>query len=77
LRNHFQVLSSLSEDYDDDVKIKWMKIKDIYLETSEKVLGYRDQKQKEWMSDETWNKIKDRKEIKSESIIVKHGSRKQ
>jgi hypothetical protein len=65
LRNHFQVLSSLSEDCDDDVNIKWMKIKEVYLETSEKVLGYRDQKQKEWMSDETWNKIKDMKEIKS------------
>jgi ABC-type sugar transport system ATPase subunit len=42
-----------------------MKIKEVYLETSEKVFGYRDKKQKEWMSDATWNKMKDRKEIKS------------
>jgi hypothetical protein len=34
-------------DYDDDINIKWMKIKEVYLETSKKVLGYRDQKQKE------------------------------
>jgi hypothetical protein len=63
--NCFQVLSGFSEDYDDDVNIKWTKIKEVYLETSEKVLGYRDQKLKKWMSDETWNKIKVRKEIKS------------
>jgi hypothetical protein len=35
------------------------------VETNEKILGYRDQKQKEWMSDETWNKIKARKERNS------------
>jgi hypothetical protein len=47
----------------------------LYLETSEKVLGYRDHKQKEWMRDETWNKIKDRKEIKS--IINNSKTRQQ
>jgi hypothetical protein len=47
LRNRFLVLCSLSEDYDDEVNIKWMKIKEVYLETSEKFLGYRDQKQEE------------------------------
>jgi hypothetical protein len=62
LRNRFQVLSSLSADYDDDdVNIKWLKIKEVCLGTNEKVHGCRDRKQKKWMSGATWNKIKDGK----------------
>jgi hypothetical protein len=41
-RNSFEALSSLSDDYDDDVNIKRMTIKEVYLETNEKVLGYRE-----------------------------------
>jgi uncharacterized Zn-finger protein len=34
--------------------IHWKNIKDAYLETGEKILGIRNNLQKDWMSEKTW-----------------------
>lgn len=47
---------------DDTINTKWSAIKDIYTSTSESILGYKGKKKKEWISEETWKVIKDRKE---------------
>ncbi|CAG2206050.1 unnamed protein product [Mytilus edulis] len=42
----------------------WDNIKDIYTKTAEKVLGLKNRKRKQWLSDKTWENIKERKAIK-------------
>lgn len=48
----------------DTINTKWDKIKDIYKSTSESILGYKQNKKKEWITNETWQLIKHRKEVK-------------
>ncbi|XP_076090000.1 uncharacterized protein LOC143062030 [Mytilus galloprovincialis] len=42
---------------------QWLKVEEIYKETSEKVLGYKRQIHKEWITQGTWKLIDERKEI--------------
>jgi hypothetical protein len=53
-----------SIDYDNTgIQDVWQHCKDAFLETSKQVLGYKSSKKKEWMSQDTWNKIKERREL--------------
>jgi hypothetical protein len=45
LKNRFSVMST--QNGDSDVEESW---KAIYIETSEKILGFRENQQKEWIS---------------------------
>jgi len=56
LKNRFSVLSTQNEDT--NIEASWKAIKNVYIETSEKILGFRE---KEWISEETWKKIETRK----------------
>jgi len=51
LKNRFSVLSTQNEDT--DIEGRWKAIKNVYMETSEKILGFRENQQKEWISEET------------------------
>jgi hypothetical protein len=61
LRNRFE---ALNHSDDEDVEEIWSKIKGIYVETGENILGFREIQKKDWMSEETWTKIQERKNIK-------------
>lgn len=54
-----------------DVELSWKKVKDTYLEVSEKVLGFHNHLKKEWMSDDTWKKIEARKLVKAKINMCK------
>jgi len=56
LKNRFSVLSTQNEDT--DTEESW---KAIYIETSEKILGFRKNQQKEWISEETWKENRKKK----------------
>jgi len=59
LKNRFSVLSTQNEDT--DIEESWNAIKNVYIETSEKIMGFREKQQKEWNSEETWKEIERRK----------------
>ena len=59
LKNRFSVLSTQNEDT--DIKGSWKAIKNVYIETSEKILDFRENRQKEWISEETWKETETRK----------------
>ena len=65
LKNRFLVLSTQNEDI--DTETRWKAIKNVYIETSEKTLGFRENQQKEWISEETWKEIETRK-VKKENV---------
>ena len=66
LRNRFSCLESEIEAVPEDhvVEHQWKKVKDIYNQTAEKVLGYSRRKVKPWISQESWNQIDERAGIK-------------
>ncbi|XP_056022186.1 craniofacial development protein 2-like [Ostrea edulis] len=61
LRNHFELLEQIPIEY---VNVKWEKLSSIYKHCSDKILGIRKGKRKDWMSMETWQMVEDRKIIK-------------
>jgi len=67
LKNRFSVLSTQNEDT--DTADSWKAIKNVYIETSEKILGFRQNQQKEWISEET------RKEIGRRKLAKGNGNR--
>ena len=73
IQNRFQILENEQDtDHEDlfteNVESKWNKFKTVYKETSEKILGFKKNKSKPWISIDTWNKIDERKKIKSKLL---------
>ena len=56
---------SLGED-GRDVNEDWNNIRDVYIETCEEVLGKVERNRKEWLTDDTWRKIEERRQLKVE-----------
>jgi hypothetical protein len=52
LKNRFSALSIQNEAT--DIETTWRAIKNVYTETSKKIPGFRENQQKEWISEETW-----------------------
>ena len=71
LKNRFRLLENLDEDDEQVVDKTWDVIKDNYNKTAEDVLGYKTKERKDWISDQTWQKIEDRKKIKSKLNAAK------
>ena len=46
------------------IEEKWRKIRTTFTEVSEKVLGYKEKSKKDWMTQQTWEKIGERKGLK-------------
>ena len=70
LQNRFRILEDLEDD-EDEVENTWKRIKDNYNQTAEEVLGYRKRDRKDWISDQTWTKIEERKKIKTKLNAAK------
>ena len=58
---------SLGED-GRDVNKDWKNIRGVYIETlkSEEVLGKVERNRKEWLTDDTWRKIEERRQLKAD-----------
>lgn len=45
---------------------KWQQIRDTYTNVARDVLGFKESKRKSWISEETWKKIEERRQIKQQ-----------
>jgi hypothetical protein len=66
IKNRFQLLENLSTEDTDTIPVnndEWQQIHKIYTEASEKVLGFKRQVHKEWITPETWKLIDERKVV--------------
>jgi hypothetical protein len=52
LKTKFSVLSIQNETT--DIEATWRAIKSVYTEAGKKILGFKENQQKEWISEETW-----------------------
>lgn len=66
LRNRFAVLAD--DDDDSNVETEWRDIKNIYVETATDIIGYKKKGNKEWLTPGTWQKIKERKDLKAKML---------
>ena len=60
LTNRFQILTDMER-----------KIRTIFTETSEKVLSFKEKNKKDWMTQQTWERIRERKKVKDEMNVSK------
>jgi len=56
---------------------KWSKIKKIYREAAKEVIGYRKSNQKEGISQNTWEKIEERKQMKGRMLTERENNRSE
>ena len=70
LKNRFSVLENETTDAD-AIEKHWNNIRTVYNETAEKVIGFQTKKNKDWLSEETWQKIDERKVIKQKILNTK------
>jgi len=59
LKHRFLILSSRNKDT--DIEASWKAIINVHTETNEKILRFRENQQKEWISEETWKETETRK----------------
>ncbi|XP_035677191.1 uncharacterized protein LOC118416215 [Branchiostoma floridae] len=72
LRNRFKALENLVDEEEPNVvETSWDTITKVYSETAKKVLGHRKRKDKEWLTQETWRKIEERKVAKQKLLTSK------
>ncbi|KAL5005298.1 hypothetical protein ScPMuIL_018754 [Solemya velum] len=62
LKNRYQILQNRNSE--DSVEEHWNKVEELYSKTSEKVLGFKRQVHKEWITPATWKTIDKRKDFK-------------
>ncbi|XP_063410454.1 craniofacial development protein 2-like [Mytilus trossulus] len=77
LKNRFQLLEQLKSNNTEEsetVDEQWQEVEDLFKKTSEKILGFKRQKHKEWIKQETWSLIDNRKELKKK-ICNTHSDR--
>ena len=65
LRNRFHVLQDHDSENDTQINELWETIRETYSESSEKVLGYKRQVYKDWITPGTWKLIDERKDLKT------------
>ncbi|KAK3804299.1 hypothetical protein RRG08_029561 [Elysia crispata] len=61
LKNRFQPLEHL----DEDMEAYWSQVKDSFIPTCKEVLGKKDHKHKDWISQESLNRLSERREKKA------------
>ena len=76
IKNRFQLLENLSTENTDTIPVndEWQQIHKIYIEVSEKVLEFKRQVHKEWITLETWKLIDERKVVNNK-ICQTHSER--
>jgi len=55
---------------------KWRKIRTTFSEASEKVLGFKEKNKKDWLTQQTWEKIREQKKVKDDMNVCKTQVRK-
>ena len=68
LQNRFEILAG---DDNEDVEKIWSNYNKAMMDVAKETLGYREKKHKEWITDNTIQKIKERKEVKKNVISTK------
>jgi hypothetical protein len=68
MEKEIEKLIQQSQNTNEGTEKKWDNIHSALLEASEEILGRRQTKKKDWISDETWGRIAKRKEIKSKLL---------
>ena len=76
LANRFQTLTDMERVENETIEEKWRTIPTTFTETSEKVLGYKEKSKKDWITQQTWEKIRERKRIKDEMNVCKTRAKK-
>ncbi len=71
LRNRFSRTEGSSEMEEPIIKSKWNAFKTIYSETAQTVLGFKQKGAKEWISESTWQKVEERKQLKAKMLNSK------
>ena len=76
LRNRFQALSNIDEqsidEEEDTVNQQWKQVKTIFDEASKTCLGMqKTRKKKEWITQDTWQAIEERRQLKKKIIDSK------
>ena len=75
LKNRFEVLQTTEEE--DTVENIWNTLKQATVGTCEEVLGRPSPNRKPWITDETWQKVEERKKLKQEVNQARTRQRKQ
>ena len=75
IRNRFQVLCE--EETEDSMESQWSKMKEVWKTSCEEVLGRREHQNKEWISEGTLDKIKERRKAKASLMASKTRTGKQ
>ena len=74
LKNRYQALVELDDHTNNNVgeiNSLWNTVKKSYQETSKEIMGHREKKHKEWISQGAWQKIKERRNIKQKLLGIK------
>ena len=75
LQNRFQNLQVLDET--ETVESCWNNIKECYQKSAEEVIGFKKKERKEWISDDTWNLIEERKTMREKVLNEENLLRKR
>ena len=67
LRNRFQVLQNEDSENDTQIDVLWERVREPFIESSEKVLEYKRQVHKDWITPGTWILIDERKHLKKKT----------
>ena len=79
LANRYDVLYNGSDDDEEmepDLEEEWNQIKEMYSSTCEEVLGKVIRERKEWMSEDTWKIVEERRELKAKMEAAKTRNQK-
>jgi hypothetical protein len=76
MKNRFQVLTDVENMENETIKEEWRKIQTAFTEASENVLGFKEKNKKDWMTQQTWEKVRDWKNVKQEMNACKTRARK-
>ena len=74
LKNRYQALVELDDHTNnnvDEINSLWNTVKKSYQETSEEVIELREKKHKEWICQEAWQKIEERRNIQQKLLGIK------
>ena len=74
LKNRYQALVELDDHTNNNVgeiNSLWNTVKKSYQETSKEIMGHREKKHKEWISQGAWQKIKERRNIEQKLLGIK------
>ena len=71
LTNRFQILTDMERVENETIEEKWRKIQTTFTEASEKVLGFKEKNKNDWMTRQTWEKVRERKRVKDEMNVCK------